>query len=60
MFLCSSFPPTRIERLILETMCFKFEVDTGLRVVVKIGRALSRESDPVQVVEPFFSISLVR
>ncbi len=33
-----------IERLVLETMCFKFGVDTGLGVVVKIGRAMECES----------------
>ena len=32
-----------IERLVLETMCFKFEVDTGLGSVVKIGRAMGCE-----------------
>lgn len=30
-----------IERLVLETMCFKFGVDTGLGGVVKLGRAMS-------------------
>lgn len=29
-----------IERLVLETMCFKFGVDVGLDLVVKIGRGL--------------------
>ena len=33
-----------IERLVLETMCFKFEVSTSLNGAVKIGRALGRES----------------
>ena len=33
-----------IERLVLETMCFKFGVDTGLGSVIKIGRAMSCES----------------
>jgi CTD kinase subunit beta len=32
-----------VERLILETICFKFGVEVGLNGVVKIGRALGRE-----------------
>lgn len=34
-----------IERLVLETMCFKFSVDVGLDLVVKIGRAFQGELD---------------
>lgn len=33
-----------VERLILETICFKFGVDVGLAGVVKIGKALGCES----------------
>jgi CTD kinase subunit beta len=33
-----------IERLVLETVCFKFEVDVGLDLVVKIGKGLGCES----------------
>ena len=33
-----------IERLVLETMAFKFGVDVGLNVVVKIAKRLGRES----------------
>lgn len=32
-----------IERLVLETMCFKFGVDVGLDLVVKIGSGLGGE-----------------
>lgn len=32
-----------IERLVLETICFKFGVETGLGAVLKIGRALGRK-----------------
>jgi CTD kinase subunit beta len=32
-----------IERLVLETICFKFGVDVGLDLVVKLGRALEGE-----------------
>lgn len=32
-----------IERLVLETMCFKFGVDVGLDLVVKIGKGLGGE-----------------
>lgn len=32
-----------VERLVLETICFKFGVETGLGVVLKIGRALGCE-----------------
>lgn len=32
-----------IERLVLETLCFKFSVDVGLDLVVKIGRAFHGE-----------------
>ena len=35
-----------IERLVLETMCFKFSVDVGLDLVVKIGRALGGKPTP--------------
>jgi CTD kinase subunit beta len=33
-----------VERLVLETICFKFEVDTAVSIVVKIAKALERES----------------
>lgn len=33
-----------VERLVLETICFKFGVETGLGMVMKLGRALGRES----------------
>jgi CTD kinase subunit beta len=29
-----------IERLVLETMCFKFRVDTAFGVVIKLAKAL--------------------
>lgn len=29
-----------IERLVLETMCFRFGVQSGLGVVIKLGKAL--------------------
>lgn len=35
-----------IERLVLETICFKFGVETGLGAVLKIGRALGCKSKP--------------
>ncbi|KAK1927445.1 cyclin-like protein [Papiliotrema laurentii] len=37
-----------IERLVLETMCFKFGVDVGLDLVVKIGRALGADKELCQ------------
>jgi len=33
-----------VERLVLETICFKFEVDTAIGIVIKIAKALERES----------------
>jgi hypothetical protein len=33
-----------VERLVLETICFKFEVDTAIGIVVKIAKAIERES----------------
>jgi hypothetical protein len=31
-----------VERLVLETICFKFGVDTALSIVIKIAKALER------------------
>ena len=35
-----------IERLVLETLCFKFRVDVGLNMVVKLARALDSKRPP--------------
>jgi len=32
-----------VERLVLETICFKFGVDSALSIVIKIAKALERE-----------------
>jgi len=33
-----------VERLVLETICFKFGIDSALGIVIKIAKALERES----------------
>jgi hypothetical protein len=38
-----------VERLVLETICFKFEVDTALGIVIKISKALERERNSCYV-----------
>jgi CTD kinase subunit beta len=32
-----------VERLVLETICFKFGIDSALGIVIKIAKALERE-----------------